>query len=241
MKNIALIFAGGTGSRMSTRALPKQFLELNGKPIIIHTLEHFEFNDEVDAICVVCLKGWEQHLRTQMERFGIKKVKYIVEGGATGQESIFNGLKAVYEKEPKPEECLMLMHDGVRPLINSKVISDCIECAREHGSAVTVTSAYETIITTSGEGSIENVVDRSCAKLARAPQCYFLSDIYTAHLRAQAEAYTGAIDSATLMRHYGKTIYTVEGPVENIKITTASDFFMARAIIEARENSQIFG
>ena len=116
-----------------------------------------------------------------------------------------------------------------------------VACARKNGNAVTVTSAYETIITVDENEQVEDVVDRKRAKLARAPQAFFLKDIYGAHLRAHEEGYTGAIDSATLMRHYGARLFTVEGPVENIKITSASDFYIFRAIVEARENSQIWG
>lgn len=240
MQAAALIFAGGTGTRMSSRTRPKQFLELNGKPIIIHTLEHFEESPLVDFICVVCLESWIPRLNALMQRFGITKAKYVVPGGETGQDSIFNGLEAVYKCEEKPEELLMLIHDGVRPLINQQIIQDCVECAAENGNAVTVTKASETIITIDDSNDVDEVIDRTRVKLARAPQCFFLSDIYSAHLKAKSEGYS-AIDSATLMRHFGHKLATVEGPVENIKITTPSDFYMARAIMEERENSQIFG
>ena len=241
MNATALIFAGGTGTRMSSRVKPKQFLDLFGKPIIIHTLEYFERNAQIDRICVVCLEGWIGYLRELLVKYGISKATIVVPGGATGMESIFNGLRAVYAQESEPQSCLMLMHDGVRPLINDAIITECIECARKNGNAITVTSAYETIITVDGTGALDEVIDRKNSRLARAPQCFFLEELYSAHLRAQREGYTGAIDSATLMRHYGATLYTVEGPVENIKITTATDYYMAKAIIEARENSQIFG
>jgi len=239
--NTALIFAGGTGTRLNSRTRPKQFLELNGKPIIIHTLEHFEMSPDIDAICVVCLESWIDFLKGLLDKYRITKVKWVVPGGETGQASIFNGLDAVFESVDHPEDVLMLMHDGVRPLIDVKTIEDVVRCARENGNAVTVTSAYETIITVDEQERVENVVDRKRAKLARAPQAFFLHQIHAAHLRAKEEGYDGAIDSATLMRHYGMELYTVEGPVENIKITSPSDFYIFRAIYEARENSQIWG
>lgn len=239
--NVGLIFAGGTGARINSGTKPKQFLELNGKPIIIHTLEHFENSEAIDAICVVCLEGWIERLKVLLDKYRITKVRWVVKGGSTGQESIFNGLDAVMKDAENPSDTLMLMHDGVRPLINDKTLSDCVACARAHGNAITVTSAYETIITVDDASRVNDVVDRTRAKLARAPQAFFLSDIHAAHLRARTEGYTGAIDSATLMRHFGAELHTVEGPVENIKITTASDFYIFRAIYEARENSQIWG
>ena len=238
--NIALIFAGGTGSRLNSKTRPKQFLELNGKPIIIHTLEYFEDTPGIDAICVVCLEGWIDYLKELIRKFSIRKVKWVVPGGATGQDSIFNGLDAVYRDAENPKDTLMLMHDGVRPLISVKTVEDVIACAHENGNAITVTSAYETIITVDDDKNVDGVVDRKQAKMARAPQAFFLEDIHSAHIRAKEEKFD-AIDSATLMRHYGYTLHTVEGPVENIKITSPSDFYIFRAIYEARENSQIWG
>lgn len=238
--NIALIFAGGTGSRLNSRTRPKQFLELNGKPIIIHTLEYFEDAPGIDAICVVCLEGWIGYFKDLISKFGLKKIRWVIPGGDSGQSSIFKGLSAVYADETVPKDAIMLMHDGVRPLISVNTIEDVIACARENGNAITVTSAYETIITVDENENVDGVVDRKRAKLARAPQAFRLSDIHSAHIRAQAENFD-AIDSATLMRHYGHTLFTVEGPVENIKITSPSDFYIFRAIYEARENSQIWG
>ncbi len=238
--NIALIFAGGTGSRINSRTRPKQFLELNGKPIIIHTLEYFEEAESIDAICVVCLESWIGYFNELVSKFNLKKIRWVVPGGDSGQDSIFKGLSAVYEDETVPKDAIMLMHDGVRPLINVNTVEDVVACARENGNAITVTSAYETIITVDESENVSGVVDRKRAKLARAPQAFRLNDIYQAHIRAREENFD-AIDSATLMRHFGHRLFTVEGPVENIKITSPSDFYIFRAIFEARENSQIWG
>lgn len=238
--NIALIFAGGTGTRLNSKTRPKQFLELNGKPIIIHTLEYFEDAPNIDAICVVCLEGWIPYFGDLVKKFNLRKIRWVVPGGESGQDSIFRGLSALYEDESVPKDALVLMHDGVRPLINVKCVEDVIACARENGNAITVTSAYETIITVDENENVSDVVDRKRAKLARAPQAFHLNDIYSAHIRAKEENFV-SIDSATLMRHFGHKLFTVEGPVENIKITSPSDFYMFRAIYEARENSQIWG
>ena len=241
MKNIALIFAGGTGSRLSGATTPKQFLVLSGKPIIIHTLEYFQLSPGIDSICVVCLESRIPQLKQLIKRFDISKVNIIVPGGATGMDSIFNGLKAIRESERDTKDILVLLHDGVRPLIDTDIIENVIECARENGNAVTVSGVEETIMTLGSDGRIADVVDRSSARRVRAPQAFFLEDLYSAHVRARKEGYLTPVDSATLMHHYGATLHPVEGPIENIKITTASDFYMARAILDARENSQIFG
>lgn len=237
--NAALIFAGGTGSRLNSKTKPKQFLEMNGKPIIIHTLEHFEAVPAVDAICVVCLEPWIDFLKREIERFGLKKVKTIVPGGKNGQESIYHGLKAL--SGIVPEDSLVLIHDGVRPLIDEDTIERNIACAAEKGNAVTVTPAQETIISVDDNEKVRDVTERSHARLARAPQTFRLSEILSVHERAISQNDLDNIDSATLMRKYGYELNTVAGPVENIKITTASDFYIFRAILEAKENSQIWG
>lgn len=239
MKSIALIFAGGTGTRLSSASVPKQFLVISSKPVIIHTLEYFQINERIDSICVVCLKEKIDCLNDLIARYGISKVNIVVPGGASGQESIFNGLKAIYESESRPDETVVLIHDGVRPLINQATIDECIRTAEAYGNAITVSGAIETIMTTDDKKNIADVIDRKTVKLVRAPQCFLLKDIFDAHLMAHRDNYTEAIDSATLMHHYGHTLHTVEGPSENIKITTASDYYMARAIMEARENSQV--
>ena len=239
--NIALIFAGGTGQRMNSRTRPKQFLELNGKPILIHTIQNFEDHPDIDAILVVCLKDWIPYLEELADRYRIRKLRWIAEGGATGQESIRNGLYTLEQDEGVPEDSIVLIHDGVRPLITEDLVSRNIAVAREMGSAVTVTPASETVIQVNGQKEVSDILDRSICMLARAPQTFVLRDILEAHHRAERDHYDQAIDSATLMTHYGTTLHIVEGPVENIKITTPADFFIFRAITEAKENSQIWG
>ncbi len=240
--NVALIFAGGVGTRMNSKGKPKQFLELNGKPIIIHTLEHFQMHPEIDAIAVVCVSEWIDFLKMQLERFGINKAKWVVEGGSSAQESTRNGLYAIKNScGCNPEDVIVLIHDGVRPLIDEQLISDNIASVKEYGNAITVVPATETIVEVGLSDEILDVRDRSVCRIARAPQSFILADIIGAHEKSIAENYTDAIDSATLMKHYGNTLHTVSGPVENIKITSPSDFYILRAILEAKENSQIWG
>ncbi|WP_400162322.1 2-C-methyl-D-erythritol 4-phosphate cytidylyltransferase [Brevibacillus sp. TJ4] len=238
---VALIFAGGTGSRMNSKSKPKQFLNLFGKPIIIHTLEHFEYSAEIDSIAVVCRENWIDYLKEQIKHNFFEKVRWIVPGGETSQQSIYNGLKALYDSCENPKETIVLIHDGVRPLINDKLISDNIAAVKQYGSAITVTKAVETVIHTNDDNEIVDVPNRKYAKIAKAPQSFYLSDIMAAHEKAIADNLFTMIDSASLMMHYGHKLHTVDGPVENIKITTPSDYYIFRAIYEARENSQIFG
>jgi len=236
----ALIFAGGTGKRMNTKTLPKQFLELHGKPIIIHTIEHFESHPEIMDIVVVCVDDWLDYCRDLLARFNIKKVSQVVPGGETGQMSIFNGLEALREKYQGNDD-YVLIHDGVRPLIDEEIISKNIESVKKYGTAITVKPVIETVVQVDEEDIINNVIERSTCQTAVAPQSFLLSEIYSLHMRAQAEKLFDMTDSATLARYFGLPLHTVMGGSENIKITTPSDFYIFRAIYEARENAQIFG
>lgn len=238
--NIAIIFAGGIGKRMNSRALPKQFLKLYGKEIIIYTLEHFENNPEIDAIVVSCVENWITYLEQLVKKYKMNKVVKIVSGGKTGQESIYHGLLKAKEITSEKNN-VVLIHDGVRPLINQTLISSCIKNVKEKGSAITTAPVIETIICTDNGGKVEQVIDRSKCLVARAPQCFWLSDILENHEKANREGKTDFIDSASLMSYYGEKLYTVEGPVENIKITTPTDFYTFRALVEAKESSQLFG
>ena len=238
--NTALIFAGGAGRRMHSAGKPKQFLELHGKPIIIHTLEHFDRHPEIDAIAVVCIAGWVDYLKELLVRFHIKKVRWIVPGGETSQESTRAGL-GILEANCDPRDTIVLIHDGVRPLITEKVISDNIAAVKEYGNAITAAPAIETIITVDANEDVTERIDRQSCRLARAPQSFYLSDIIAMHQKAMADNYDKMIDSASLMIHYGVKLHLVEGPAENIKITTPSDFYIFKAIQEARENMQILG
>lgn len=238
MKNIAVIFAGGTGRRMQTVSRPKQFLELNGKPVIIYTLELFDNHPQIDGIVVVCVKEWIPFLQKQLKKFEINKVKTIRPGGETGQESIYNGLVAT--KELYGEDCNVLIHDGVRPLITEKTITDNIETVNQEGNCITCVPATETFVVTQKDGSLE-IPSRADSLIARAPQSFRLKDILDAHEDARKRGKNDFIDSCTMMSHYGHTMHTIIGPMENIKITTPTDFFIFRAMVEVHENQQIFG
>lgn len=238
MKNIAVIFAGGTGRRMQTVSKPKQFLELNGKPVIIYTLELFDNHPMIDGIIVVCLADWIPYLEKQLKKFEINKVGLIVPGGSTGQESIYKGLTAA--QSIYGIDCNVLIHDGVRPLITEQTITDNIEAVNEFGNCITCVHATETFVVNQPDGSLE-IPSRKDSLIARAPQSFRLADILKAHNDANASNRNDFIDSCTMMSHYGHKMHTIIGPMENIKITTPTDFFIFRAMVEVHENQQIFG
>ena len=237
--NIAIIFAGGTGQRKNTKTKPKQFLLLHGKPIIIYTLEQFQQHKKIDGIIIVCVEGWIGYCRELVDQFHITKVKAIIPGGETGMLSRFNGLKKAAELYPKDTICLM--HDGVRPMIDYEIISKNIESVEKHGSAVTVSPAIETIAVRDVDNKVGSILDRSKCQMATAPQSFRLEELLKAHQKAVADGMMDCIDTAYLMQMQGYRLFTVECSPENIKITTPADFYIFRALIDARENSQIFG
>lgn len=237
--NYAVIFAGGTGTRMNTKTKPKQFLTLHGKEIIVYTLEHFENHPDIDGISVVCIESWLDYFKKLVDKYQFKKIKWISPGGNTGQESIFNGLNAM--RGQIPDDSIVLIHDGVRPLIDEDLISKNIEMAKEKGSSVTVVAATETVMVINDKGELAESVNRHKCRFARAPQAYKYCELLGAHDHAREQGINTYIDSATMMRAEGHTLYPVMGKPENIKITTPSDYYTFRAIVEAEENSQILG
>lgn len=239
--NIAIIFAGGSGTRMNTKSRPKQFLELNGKPVIIYTLELFDNHPQIDAIVVVCIAEWIDFLKKMIKKFEINKVQAITSGGKSGQESIYKGLCSAQElSKGKDENAIVLIHDGVRPLITEDTITENIKKVKECGSCITCIPATETFVVRKDNGILE-IPERTASLIARAPQSFRLNDIISAHYRALEEKRNDFIDSCTMMSHYGYKLGLIEGPMENIKITTPTDYFIFRAMVEVHENQQIFG
>ncbi|MEW2520862.1 IspD/TarI family cytidylyltransferase [Actinacidiphila alni] len=236
--NVAMLFAGGIGSRMNSRALPKQFLEIHGKPIIIHTLERFETHPEIDAIAIAMLPEYREYMEKLLKRYEIQKVRWIVDGGRTGQESRHNALRSV--AADCPDDTVVLIHDGVRPLIDAQLISANIAMVHEHGSAITCTKFNETVVS-SARDHIDDVIPRDNIYAAQAPQSFHLGEILALYDRAVAEDEHDTIDSCSLMHRYGHKIYRVVGPRSNIKITTAEDFYLCRTFFEIIENQQIVG
>lgn len=239
--NIVVIFAGGVGKRMHTKEKPKQFLEIYNKPIIVHTMEKFEKHKDIDGIVIVCVENWISYMNDLVYKYRIEKVKKIVPGGETGQLSIYHGLCAAKEISGD-EKSIVLIHDGVRPLIDEKLISDNIKSVQMYGSAITTAVVKETILVVDPDAEkIDYVPSRANSRVAKAPQSFWLDDILKAHEKSLEEGETNCIDSCTMMQKYGYDLYLIDGPSQNIKITTPEDFYTMRAILEAKENEQIYG
>lgn len=234
----ALIFAGGSGQRMNSRSKPKQFLEMHGKPIIIYTLEHFEYHDEVDQIIVVCIKDWIEELRGLLKRYNITKVVNIVPGGATGHDSIYLGLKAMQSISDNRD--IVLIHDGVRPLINQELITENIEAVKRYGNAITCEAARESVVCSMDGENITEVPLREYMYTAKAPQSFYYGDILRLYEKAHEDG-KRSIDSSHLCSIYNEPMHLVLSTKNNIKITDPADFYIYRALYEAMEGQQIFG
>lgn len=234
----ALIFAGGAGRRMNSRSKPKQFLEMHGKPIIIYTLEHFEYHDEIDNIIVVCIREWIEELKGLLKRFGITKVVKIVPGGETGHDSIYNGLVSM--KESSKTDDIVLIHDGVRPLVTGELITENIESVRKYGSAITAEAARESVVRSIDGEYISDVPPREQMYVAKAPQSFYFGRIMELYEWAREEG-KKTIDSAHLCSLCKEPMHIVVSTKNNIKITEPVDYYIYRALYEAMEGQQVFG
>lgn len=238
--NIAIIFAGGSGIRMGA-GIPKQFLEINGKPVIIHTLQLFQYHGEIDKIYLSVLEDYIEYMQELVDDYRLKKVACILPGGETAQDSIYNALKKA--ESENPPDSIVLLHDGVRPFVSYEVISNNIEGVKKNGNAITCTSCYETILLSHGGETVESVPFRKDTFAAQAPQSFYLKDIIEAHetIRKRPERYENMVDACTIIRSLGKEAYMTPGNRGNIKVTTPEDVYMFRALLQYKENEQAFG
>ncbi len=234
--NVAVIFAGGVGKRMGNNELPKQFMEVMGKPVIIHTLEVFEKSENIDAIVISSVKEWIDYLKELIKEYNITKVSEIVQGGDTGQMSIFNGISRA--KELYSEDTIVLIHDGVRPFIDDELIEKNIKNVKAKRSSISSVMATETFVIVNKENDIIKIPERMESLIAKAPQSFYLDDIYKIHLRAQEEGIYDSIDSCTLMTYYNQPLSVVLTDYDNIKITTPKDIVLAESIYERRNKEQ---
>ena len=231
MANIGLIIAGGSGSRMH-QDIPKQFLTVYERPVIVYTLEAFERHPKIDALAVVCIEGWEQVLWAYAKQFNITKLQYVVPGGANGQESIRNGVFEL-EKHFQPED-FVLVHDAIRPLVSDEIISDCIRVANLYGNAVTVIPCAEAMIETEDGTVSSGSYPRDHLKRTQTPQAFRLGEICALHRRALASNITNSIASCTLMIELGEKIYFSKGSEKNLKLTTLDDIDIFKALLSSK-------
>jgi 2-C-methyl-D-erythritol 4-phosphate cytidylyltransferase len=237
--NIAVIFAGGVGSRMRNKKGPKQFMEVLGKPILAYTLDRFSKHEEIDQIYLVVNDTHIQETKDIIEKFGINKVQAVVAGGETAHGSIIKGIEAAKAGGAQDDD-VVIFHDGVRPIIDNKTISQNIETAKLYGNAITSIPAFETVARSVDGETVESVTVRDEMFILQAPQTYRFGDAFDLNEQAKADGIVGkVVDQAELNRHYGKTLYLVDGIRGNVKITVPLDFAYFEFLVESGKYENI--
>lgn len=236
MKKIALIIAGGTGQRMG-QDIPKQFIKVEDKPVIIYTLEAFQNHIDIDGIVVVCVEGWKDELQKYAKEYNITKLKSITHGGKNGQQSIKNGLDEILKYYS--DEDMVLVHDAIRPMVSEEVITDNIEVCKKYGNATAVLLCNTVVLEKTAKDYSKVVVDRDDLWLTQTPQAFILGDIMSAHEEASKKGITNAVASCSLYVDLGRDVYVSCGDERNIKLTTPEDMMLFYALLYVSLNNQV--
>lgn len=234
--NVAVIIAGGTGNRMGQN-IPKQFINVYDKPVLIYTLESFQRHPQIDAIAVVCIEGWHDILQAYANQFNITKLKWIVSGGSTGQESIRNGVYAL--EGVCSDDDIVIIHDGIRPLVDASVLSDVIVKCGQYGNAVTSMPYNEQIFVVDDEISTVQYIPRETLRRVSTPQAYKFGKLNWAYHKAFAEeiGIYGSSYTNTMMVELGERLYFAAGSDKNIKLTTKDDLELFKAYLKADKDN----
>lgn len=232
--NIGLIIAGGSGQRMHQN-IPKQFLTVDERPVIVYTLEAFQKHSDIDAIAVVCIDGWENMLWAYANQFNITKLKHVIPGGKNGQDSIRNG---VYELEKHySKDDIVLIHDAIRPMVSQEIISDCIVKTQQNGCAIAVIPCAEAMVITKDQETSTDCYPRDELKRTQTPQGFSIGKICDLHRRALEAGITNSVASVTLMIEMGEKVYFSAGSEKNIKLTTIEDIDIFKALLNVKRSN----
>lgn len=234
MANIALIIAGGIGARMG-QDIPKQFLSVYDKPVIVYTMEAFQNHPDIDAIEIVCVDDWQGALKAYAKQFGIAKLENVVSGGKNGQDSIRNGLYDIVQRHNGDDD-VVLIHDAIRPMVSQEIISDNIRVCRENGNAITVVPCTAAMLKTYDSLSTTEQVPRDNLKITQTPQAFFVNDIVEAHKEALAKGITNSVASCTMYIELGRKLYMSKGSEKNLKLTTTEDIEIFKALLNAKKD-----
>lgn len=234
--NIALLIAGGSGNRMG-QDIPKQFMHVDGAPIIIHTMQCFQQHPDIGAIGVVCLKGWETVLQSYANQFNITKLKWVFPGGNSGMESIHNGIYGLKE-EGCDDDDLVLIHDAVRPLLSQDIISSNIAICKAYGYAITGIKCREAILESFDGFSTKTSIPRDTLIRTQTPQTFRLRNIIKAHEMAKVKGISDSVASCTLIAELSEDIemHIVPGSEKNIKVTTVEDLEILKALMHTEKD-----
>lgn len=232
MKNYVILLAGGVGKRMQSE-IPKQFLEVEGKPIIVYTIENFQRNDQIEKIVVVCVKDWIEHLRNLIQKYSLTKVEWITEGGNTGHDSIRNGVFFLKDKI-EPDD-FIIVHDAVRPILPQKAIDEVIRVAHENGNASSSIACHPPIVYTEDFKSGIKDVDREHVMLTASPQMFRYDLALKYYEKAEQENKHNFTFTSSLLIHYGERVYFAKGTTSNIKVTQKEDLALFGALLKVPE------
>ena len=232
MKNYVILLAGGVGRRLGAD-IPKQFVEVNGKPIFVYTIENFQRNNQIEKIVVVCVKEWMDHLKDLVRKYQLTKVEWIIEGGKTGHDSIKNGVFFLQDKI-SPDDFVMI-HDAVRPILPQKAIDEVLRVAHEKGNASSSVACHPPIVYTEDFESGISDVDREHVMLTASPQVYKYSLAKKCYEKAEQEKRNDFTFTSSLLIHCGERVYFAKGTTCNIKITRKEDLALFEALLNVPE------
>lgn len=233
MKNYVILLAGGIGKRMGA-SIPKQFLEVNSKPILVYTIESFQKNPQVEKIVVVCVKDWIDYVSELIEKYSLTKVEWVIEGGNTGHDSIRNGIFFLRDKIDSDD--IVIVHDAVRPILPMKVVDEVIRVAHEKGNASSSIACHPPIVYTDDFESGIADVDREHVMLTASPQAFKYSLALRCYEQAEEDNIHNTTFTSSLLIHYGERVYFAKGTTSNIKITTKGDLALFKALLQMPED-----
>lgn len=234
--NIAILTAGGIGTR-THQDIPKQFFNVDNKPVLVYTMEAFQNHPSIDEICVVILEGWEKILWAYAKQFNITKLKYVTVGGTTGQESIFNGLKTI--RACNSDDTVVMIHDGNRPLVGAEVITDSLVKQNKYGSAVATIPCTEVVLISENGIYSDKTIPREHLYRTQTPHSYYLGEIWQAHIQAQEMGIVNTAASCSLMLQLGKKSFFSKGSEKNLKITTLEDLEIFEALLKSEKSAWV--
>ena len=230
--NYVILLAGGVGKRMGAD-IPKQFIKVKEKPIIVYSIENFQRNEQIEKIVVVCVKNWIDYVKELVKEYGLTKVEWVIEGGNTGHDSIKNGVFFLKDKV-NPDDYI-IVHDAVRPILPQKAINEVLRVAHEKGNASSSIVCHPPIVyTEDGESGVKDI-DREHVMLTASPQAYKFSLALSCYEKAEAENKNNFTFTSSLLIHYGERVYFAKGTTSNIKVTKKEDIALFEAFLNVPE------